>query len=95
MTLFQVADSFRVADDMGKLRCQLTYLNRSVLIIISIVIIPTGSLKQCCTEVIMFERRKLTCLKSGLYLGGKAPMSSARCEYSTPDHPDQFKLIFQ
>ena len=24
----QVADSFRVADDMGKLRCQLTYLNR-------------------------------------------------------------------
>ena len=44
--LFQVADSFRVADDMGKLRCQLTYLNRSVRIIIIIIVMMNNLFKE-------------------------------------------------
>ena len=46
----------------------------------------TSFLDQCCTEVLMFEMiqdsnaSRLTCLKPGLCSGGKAPMSSARCE---------------
>jgi hypothetical protein len=48
-----VADSFRVSDDMGKLRCQLTYLNKPVFGWKgSYVVCKVGALCQYCNMLV-------------------------------------------